>query len=479
MMGVSEAVLLRPGASESSLIRRLLAGRWSDWQLLRAGLVAVDLTMVGVAVLAAGLLRLRLDGILLPNGLTPGYHFLASVLVAPVLLLLFWAHHLYDPDQILAGTHEYAQVGHAATYGILLALGASYFAGNSQFVSRAWLLLVWAFCFGCVSLGRFTMRRVVRWFRRRGLLRTRVIIVGASTFGVTIAEQLRAATNEGLDVVGFLDEYIPLGHELLDDISVVGRPDDLLSGAAAMLADEFILVPQALPYERQEEISRLMASRARPVLRIAVSSTELVTRGVRVSTRGDVPLVAVQRARIRGLESVWKRSFDVVGAAIALVALAPVVAVILLRGYLAVRRPLLRRYSIQAMDGGHWSLWLFDSQVVSWPLLRGTPALLAVLSGRLSLVGPRPTQCHSNESAAQPTGLTAVRPGLTGPWRLSGPAASVAEQTVQDLSYVRNYSIWEDVHIVAESLRRLRRGALPELIGRWHDDSMGTPNPCI
>jgi lipopolysaccharide/colanic/teichoic acid biosynthesis glycosyltransferase len=472
VIGFSDAVRVS-GTARDVLApdRQLLVGRFSDRRLLQVVLAVLDVMAVGLAALAAGLLRLRLDGIILPiDGLTPGYHFLASVLLIPVLLGLLWAHGLYDPDQILVGTREYSQVAHAATYGILIALAASYFAGNSQFVSRAWLVLVWAFCTGSLCLGRFGARRVVRHLRRRGWLRTRVVIVGASTFGIAIARQLCEAVDEGLDVVGFLDEYVQVGSAVLDSITVVGRPDDLLAGGTRRIADEFILVPQALPYERQEEISRLMASRSGPVLRVAVSSTELVTHGVRVTARGNVPLVAVQSARIRGMESVWKRTFDLVGASLALVVLSPIVIVVLARAYLVGRRPLLRRYPICGTDGPDWGLWLFNSRVVNWPLLRGTPALAAVVRGNLSLVGPRPVLCHTGDEFNRPTGLIAVKPGLTGPWRLTGAGGSVAEQTLQDLNYVRNYSIWEDAHILMDSVRRLLGGGLPDMLGRWHLD---------
>jgi lipopolysaccharide/colanic/teichoic acid biosynthesis glycosyltransferase len=462
---ISEAVRPAIGGARLAFPSRrttLLGGR--DWQLLFVALVALDVALLGVAVMAAGVFRLQLDGIN-PRELSPGVHSLASVLVLPVLIGLFWAHGLYDPDQILAGTREYAQIAHATTYSVFLALAASYFAGNSQFISRAWLVLLWVLCIGCVGIGRFSARRVVRRLRRNGHLRTRVAIVGASEFGVTIAEQLRSATDEGLDVVGFLDEYLPFGQPLLDGITVIGRPEDLLRKSAKHLADEFILVPQALPYERQEEISRLMASRTTPILRMAISSTDLLTHGARVGGRGNVPLVTIQHARIQGLESVWKRTFDLIGASLALVILAPALMFVLLRT--ARKRPLLRTYAISGAPGRDSRVWLFDRHVANGPLLRGAPALFAVLAGRLSLVGPRPTLCHSALLGSQPGGLTAVKSGLTGPWRLSGPGASREEQATQDLSYVHNYSIWEDIRILWESLRRLRSVQLTAGLARW------------
>src|SRR5207237_2577935 len=140
------------------------------------------------------------------------------------------------------------------------------------------------------------------------------------------------------------------------------------------------------------------------------------------------------------------------------------------------RRQLLQCHAIcSATRDTH--LWLFDQDVATGPLLRGAPALIAVLAGHFSLVGPRPVVSTPESAASQPFWLTAIKPGLTGPWRLSGPAATLAEQAVQDLSYVRNYSIWEDVHIVWQSLRCLQHGDLPALLARWESSRPGATRP--
>jgi lipopolysaccharide/colanic/teichoic acid biosynthesis glycosyltransferase len=439
-----------------------------DWRLLGVGLVVIDVCLLGVALFIAELIRLRVDDLSDLGSLTPGHHLLASALVLPGLLVLLRVHHLYDFDAILVGTREYAHIAHAVTYGVFVAIGTSYFASHSQFISRSWLLLVWVLCISLLSVGRFAARRVVRALRRRGHLRTRVIVVGASNTGVAIAQQLRDAPDDGFDVVGFLDEYVPLGQTLLDDIAVVGRPDDLLHDQAVWMADEYVLVPQALPHERQEAISLLMASRSRPVLRMAISPTEMLTHGVRIAERANLPLVSVRQARLSGVESIVKRLFDAVGASLTLAVLAVPLLVVLVRASLRGCHPLFRYQSIVGILGKPGGLWLLDPSVAGWPPLRGAPALIAVLLARLSLVGPRPVVCASRDHSSQMAGLTAVRPGLTGPWRLSGPDASLHEQSLRDLSYVHSYSIWEDVRILWISVVRvLGGGHLPSLVGRW------------
>ena len=86
-----------------------------------------------------------------------------------MLLLLFRVQGLYDFDHILAGTREYARIAHAATYGVLIVLAASYLAAGGPLVSRSWVLLVWTLTIGCAGLGRFSVRRVWSesyWTRR-------------------------------------------------------------------------------------------------------------------------------------------------------------------------------------------------------------------------------------------------------------------------------------------------------------------------
>ena len=84
-------------------------------------------------------------------------------------------------------------------------------------------------------------------------------------------------------MIGFLDEFIPIGQPLLGDIEVIGRPSDLVRGSVGRVVDEYLLVPQALPHERLAEITRLMVACDAPTVRMAVSSSDLLTHGLRIA----------------------------------------------------------------------------------------------------------------------------------------------------------------------------------------------------
>jgi lipopolysaccharide/colanic/teichoic acid biosynthesis glycosyltransferase len=447
-------------------------------RLLQLALMVTDAVLMSGAVGAAGLLRLQLDGVapVVPLGHVER-HVLASFLIVPALLGLFWLRGLYDLDRILVGTREYAQIVHGVSYGVLLTLTSSFFVGGPPLVSRSWLLLLWGLVIGSVFLGRFVARRVVRHLRRAGRLHTRVVVVGASQAGIQIAEQLRQARNEGIDVIGFLDEYVPLGQELLPGVAVTGRPGDLVRSATERggterdEVDEYILVSEALPHERLAQISRLMVTRSRPALRLVVSSVDLLTHGLQVDERGYVPFVTLRRARLGAVETALKYGFDVLVTAFTLAVLMPSCVFVLGRWYFERRGPLMCRYPIYGVGGAKVMLWLLHPNVTTWLPLRGVPALLAVIGGQLSLVGPRPVVWRENSADPPEIWLTAAKPGLTGPWRLLGPSASTTDQATQDLTYVRNYSIWEDVRILWSSIRNLHLGRLSSPLARWQEHS--------
>lgn len=459
-----------PRAVDPRASARRLRIRHGDWQLLPFALAVTDASTASFAVVVAGVVRLRLDEFapVVSLGLADR-HLVASLLVVPVLLMLFRMRGLYERDRVLAGSREYAEIASAATYGVLFTLAISFFLGDGPVVSRSWLLLVWAFSLLSVVLGRFIARRVVRRLRLYGRFRTRVVIVGASSFGIALAEQFQAAQQEGVDVVGFLDEYIPLGQPLLNGTTVIGRPADLTRLRRADV-DEYILIPQALPHERLEEITSLMVSRGEPRLRMAVSSGQLLTHGVHVAERANVPLVTLGRARIAGIDAVLKRVLDITGAGIALVVIGPVAGVAAVRALARRSHGLLYSLDIHGACGERVTLWLFGRALSEWLPVRGVPALIAVLQGRASLVGPRPVLLDDQVGRPVELGLTAMKPGLTGPWRLSGPGATLAEQAVRDLAYVRGYSIWEDLRLLWETCRALGSNCNTEsALTRWQE----------
>ena len=87
------------------------------------------------------------------------------------------------------------------------------------------------------------------------------------------------------------------------------------------------------------------------------------------------------------------------------------------------------------------------------------PQLINVLRGEMSLVGPR--MITSEEVAKYGKwrmNLLTVKPGITGLWQVSGRSnVSYTERVRFDMQYIRNYTVWLDLHVLFQTIPAVLR----------------------
>jgi lipopolysaccharide/colanic/teichoic acid biosynthesis glycosyltransferase len=200
------------------------------------------------------------------------------------------------------------------------------------------------------------------------------------------------------------------------------------------------------------------------------------------------------------LQRITKRSIDVSAALLALVVLSPVLLVVALIIRLTSKGPALFRQSRLGLHGQPFQIYKFRTMVadaeqrlkdlehlnesdggvlfkmrrdprITWigAILRRTsldelPQLWNVLRGDMSLVGPRPLQVRDSLLLAQINPRAYVQrlgvlPGLTGLWQARGRSATGFEHMLNmDSEYIRLWSIWLDLRIIAETALGVVRG---------------------
>jgi len=89
------------------------------------------------------------------------------------------------------------------------------------------------------------------------------------------------------------------------------------------------------------------------------------------------------------------------------------------------------------------------------------PQLWSILTGAMSLVGPRPA-LHSQAklmALRAETGAAQLRPGLTGWAQVKGrDALSLEEKSALEAEYVRRRGVWMDLRILAMTAAAVLRG---------------------
>jgi len=444
-----------------------------------------DAVMIATALMVAWYIRIG-GGVLSYEGPTMLQGYVQMTMVAVfVYLLIFGLNDLYDFRQLLGGPQEYQAVFRACSYGMVAIVFITFMQRTTP-LSRGWLLIGWALSIVMVGVSRFLLRRALLWLRRvHGWLISPTLIVGADEHGRAIARQFMVQ-NSGVNVVGFADDFLPLGREVVFGLSNLGTPNQIPELVAEFGIEQVILVPNAVAWETFQEILRGTGQANGYEVKLSPGFYEFLTTGVQVSQRAFVPLLQMEQARIDGIDKMLKSALDLSLGAFLLLLTSPFAFVISLAILLADGPPVLERHEVLGINGKAFLTSKFRTELtravrrslgmrVPWQIvadphvssrvgrllfftgLDKLPQLFDVLRGRMSLVGPRTVTCDL-EAMHSPwlPNLFTVKPGWTGPWAVGGAQTLEGEMRLA-LYYIRNWTIWLDMQILFQTAKLVVR----------------------
>jgi exopolysaccharide biosynthesis polyprenyl glycosylphosphotransferase len=342
-----------------------------------------------------------------------------------------------------------------------------------------------------------SLRGVYEWLTgvllRAAGYRRRAVLVGTGKHIRDVAHALSDAPHSPIEVIGFLSpKALPANG--LRALGSLANLDDVLSTERI---DEVIIADPDFPQVEAVELVAQCHQRGVRV-RLAPSTMEILIHRAEFVPGQSVPLFELSSPVFEGVDFALKRSFDLVGATLLLVALSPLLVMIMLAVRVSSRGPIVFRsmrrgigqrpfaclkFRTMHTDAEQRQADLEELNEASGALFKirddprmtrvgrflrrysldELPQLVNVLRGEMSLVGPRPLPKPDPETLEDwPRKRYLVLPGITGLWQVSGRSELDFDDLVHlDFIYLERWSLALDLTIILKTFPAvlMQRGA--------------------
>lgn len=361
-----------------------------------------------------------------------------------------------------------------------------YYAPDTQPIGRS------VFIVACLlNLVLLTWWR--RWYtkqrRKRGDLRTKVLVVGSDTRAGEIAQELKDYSQSGHEIAGYVREDEGQAPEGDDALGHLGELPTLIREHGI---DEILVTGDYLSghSERIMEIVDI-CGRSGVLINILPGLYEAMVGKLDLYEVGGIPLIELRKNPLSGTYAFVKRAMDLVLASVGLIVGTPILLAAAIAIKLDSPGPVFYRQIRTGRGGKEFKITKLRSMRVDaekdtgpvWASeddprvtrvgrflrkrrLDELPQLWDVLVGHMSLVGPRPERPHFVEEFTKELPLfplrLRVRPGITALSHVWGRYdSSPAHRLRYDLVYMGSISFLLDARILVDTVKTIltTRGA--------------------
>ncbi|PVB63300.1 undecaprenyl-phosphate glucose phosphotransferase [Labrenzia sp. 011] len=467
---------LTPEACE---IAQGLGGKGVSIPVLTGMVRLIDILLIAASALIAAYGSSNPASFSLAQGFATG----CSILFA---LAFFQAADCY---QVPVMRQSLSQIGRvAAGWTLVFAMFAVLRSttGIGAALPDAWIGSWFALSLTGLCVSRLAVFLLVRHWMNSGRLERRAIIVGGGTAAAELIHDMEAQAGNDIRICGIFDDRsndrsppVVAGYPKLGNINA------LVEFARLARIDMLIV---CIPLRAEKRVLELLRKLwVLPVdIRLSAHTDKVRFRNRGASFIGTVPFVDVVEKPIADWDLLAKRIFDLVFATIALVTLFPVMIAAAIAIKLDSKGPVLFRQKRYGFNNEIIEILKFRSMYVEQAdpeakkavtkgdprvtrvgrFIRKTsidelPQIFNVLTGKLSLVGPRPhaVNAHTDNKSWDNVvdGYFArhkVKPGVTGWAQINGWRGEVdTPEKIQhrvecDVYYIENWSILFDLKIL-------------------------------
>ena len=437
----------------------------------------------------------------------PIWAFLLAYCVIGLLCLAFAG--AYHRHVMAEGYELYTKLINAAIFTIVLASCVAFML-NLQ-LPRTALIIAPLVGLVCELVARWMMRCLLHHHRRRGECKYTTVIVGSSE-GINRTLRLMRRNS----ALGYMPVAVcPIAPDpRMDDAYVVTNfvPDPDIEGADKLRVLSFgsrfartierMGVQEVYIADVLSRDSKLLHAMSLAIeslgieLAISVSLADVGGHRLHLRNSAEQQVLIASLPQYRTTTYVIKRIIDIVLSAVALIVSSPIMLGVAIAIKLDDGGPVLFKQTRVGIHGKPFTMYKFRSMVTNaeeikaklaaesgqtnrfifklkddpritkvGKFIRKTsldefPQFFNVFKGDMSLVGPRPALPDevARYGSLYSTRLL-VKPGITGPWQVSGRSDLSQEQSeFLDVSYIENWSITGDLAILAKTVMVVFRG---------------------
>lgn len=377
--------------------------------------------------------------------------------------------------------YERVLMATVASVAVVSALGVTYPTLAMPLPALAFFAVVSCLLFCGV---RLAAESVIRRLYARGLFRRPTLIIGDHEHAWEILEHLLVSGEMFTHVVGHLapePAKDPTALGGLDMLSSLIEKDDIRS----------VIVSAHLDTEAFRDITTVCFEHGTPVSVVPATISGLPCR---VSPREfhGWPLIELQMPRLHLAQVILKRTVDLALSAFGLLLLSPLLVLLAVAVKLDSPGPVFFRQKRLGLGGEPFTIFKFRSmRADAEEILAGNedlqrryrengfklpesedprisafgaflrkssldeiPQLFNVLTGDMSLVGPRPIVVRELENYGEGAStFLAVRPGVTGRWQINGRSeVGYPQRALLDIEYIREWSLASDLGILLRTV---------------------------
>ncbi len=380
------------------------------------------------------------------------------------LLMLLGAYHT---SRIHHRRWRYGALILGNTIAVAAAATALYLFRLEDF-SRGVLGLYYIFSSIALIAKRMAALQILTYFRSRGYNLKHILVVGGGKLAQQYIQCVKEQPGLGLHV----------------DAQFVPGPDMFAKLEAALHNSGIDEVVLALSIDEIQITTDIIHICEKSGTKISVIPfyNDVIPTNPTVDTLGSVKLIRLRTTPLDvPFHAFCKRAMDVLGSAILLIVLSPVLLVVAIAVRLSSPGPILfrqkrvglnkkefmmlkfRSMRVNPRENSGWSTQRDDRRTAVGSLIRKTsldelPQLWNVLKGDMSLVGPRPELPHFVEQFRESVPLYMVkhqvRPGITGWAQVHGYRGdtSIPERIRHDLWYIEHWSLALDIKILFKTV---------------------------